>query len=445
MGSVLTLAVSAYFFIISYRLEFTYFVFVFLLPFLPPYLGFGVGGEGFALSLRRILIMILFISFVVSFTQNGKYISKRISHVYKYNKILINTLLLFLVVKVISLSFNGRETSQYIMLINDSLFSIFILILTTLLINSEETIHRLAKILFYGYTIVLILALLGYILQYPLFGIFASDQISLQGDHSAGGVRDGSYRVRASFINSIQLGEYLIVLFPIIISYMYRNKYSLVLKIVYFLSFLFAIYSTGSRSAILMIIILAYFYIILTLYQSNRILRFFIKLFNLIIVGVAFYYVYNFISNLVMNFHGRFDLLPDADTMSSTSRALQFVNTFDKMKEAPFIGFGRMRNFTSILESAIDNYYIWTILEVGIIGILLYLFFFFTLVKTALNLYKLPNKIYYLLPLMLAIIMGILYQVMMQNPGNHIYLYIFAGVISAMKVLQNEGKYTLKT
>lgn len=435
MGTFLTLAVSAYFFIISYRLQFAYFFLIFLLPFLPPYLGLGAGSEGFAISLRRILMMILFMSFVISFMQNSEYILKRISLAYQHNKILINTLLLFLVVKVISLTLNSREISQYIMLFfNDMLFSIFILILTTLLIDSEETLHRLVKILFYSYTIVLLLFLIDYILQYPLYGKLASSQISLQGDRIVGGIRDGNYRVRASFINSIQLGEYLIILLPIIVAYINRNRYSLILKMVYFILFIFAIYSSGSRSAILLSAILVYFYLILNLYKGDHLLRFVIHLFNLIVTGIALIYIYNFISNLIVNFHGRFDLLGDEETISSTSRALQFVRVFDKMKEAPFIGFGRMRNFTSILESPIDNYYIWTILEVGIIGISLYLLFFFTLVKTALNLYKLPNRSYYLFPLILAIIMGILYQFLMQNPGNHIYLYIFAGVISVMRI-----------
>ena len=330
------------------------------------------------------------------------------------------------------------------MLFNDTLFSIFILILTTLLIDSEGAVHRLVKFLFYGYTIILILFLMDYILQYPLYGKLASSQISLRGDRMGGGIRDGNYRVRASFINSIQLGEYLIMLFPIIVAYINRNKYSLILKIVYYILFIFAIYSTGSRSAILLSAALGYFYLILILYKGDRFNRFVANLLNLIVIGIGLFFTYDFIRNLIMNFHGRFDLLGSEELMSSTSRALQFVRVFDKMHEAPFIGFGRMRNFTTMLGGAIDNYYIWVLLEVGIIGLSLYLLFFFTLVKTALNLYKLPNKSYYLFPLILAIIIGTLYQLFMQNPANRIYLYIFAGLISVMMVLQNEKKVQFK-
>lgn len=438
MGTILTLAVSSYFFIISYRLQFAYFLFVFLIPFLPKYLGLGVGSEGFALSLRRLLMMILFMSFVVSFLQNREYISQRILLIYQQNKILINLLLLFFVVKVISLSLGSRELSQYIMLFNDFLFSVFILILTTLLIGSEEDIHRLAKIMFYGYTIVLILVLIDFIVKYPLFGKLASSQMMISNDPSLGALRGGRYRVRASFLSSIQLGQYLVILLPIIIAYIYKNKYSLILKIIYFLLFIFAIYSTGSRSAILLSAVLVYFYLILKLYKIGGLYRYAINFFNLIIFGILLYFIYNFISTLIMNFQGRFDLVGDEETISSTSRALQFVRIFDKMHEAPFFGFGRTRNFTTVMEGAIDNYYIWTILEVGIIGIIVYFLFLFTLVKTGLNQYKLPYKNYYLFPLILAIFMAIFYQVLLQNPDNLVYLYIFAGLISVMRVLQND-------
>jgi len=127
LGTALTLVVSAYFFIVSYRLQFAYFLFVFLIPFLPKYIGLGVGSEGFALSLKRILLMILFMWTAVSFTQHREHITKRIFLVYRQNKLLINLLLLLFAIKIFSLTINSRELSQYIALVDDFLSSVFIL------------------------------------------------------------------------------------------------------------------------------------------------------------------------------------------------------------------------------------------------------------------------------------------------------------------------------
>ena len=410
---------------------------------MPPYLGFGAGEEGYAISLKRILLMILLMSLTLSFTQNMKYISERISLVYQKNKMVINLLLLFFALKVFSLTINSREVSQYIMILMDFLSSVFIIMLTILLINTKESIDHLIKIIFYSYSIVLIFVLIEFILQYPVYGKLASDQIMLLTDASIGLTRSGMYRVRTSFLNSIVLGQYLAILFPIIVAYIYKNNYSLILKTIYFILFIFAIYSTGSRAAILLAAILVYTYLILNLYRRGQQYRFVVNILNLIVIGVIFYFVFNYINDLIANFHGRFDLLSGGEeTRSSTSRALQYVSVYDKMQEAPFFGFGKERNFVTKFDFfAIDNYYFWVILEVGIIGILIYLLFYYFLIKTALNLYKTSYTNYYLLPILIAILIIISSMFLVQPSDNHIYLYIFTGLISVMKVLQtNENK-----
>jgi hypothetical protein len=437
LGTVLTLVVSAYFFIISYRLQFAFFLFIFLIPFLPKYIGFGVGSEGFALSLKRILFMIIFMWTAVSFTQNREYISGRIMLVYQYNKMLVNLLLLLFLLKIFSLSINSRELSQYVSLIDDFLASIFIFILTILVIDSKKTIHRLMKTIFYGYTIVLILVAVESIVKFPILSIFASGQIQSARDVSEVFSRDGSYRAIGSFINPIVLGTYLVVLLPIIISYISRNKYSLTFKIIYLIFIMYAIYTTGSRSPILITLVMIYLYIILQLYRGNQLTRFIITIFNLILISIIVYFVVNYISDLIINFSGRFDLISNLEERSSTSRALQYIKIYDIMHEAPFFGFGRMRNFTVLLQFTIDNYYFWLILELGIIGLTIYFFFLFTLVKTAWHQYRLPNQNYYLLSLTISIILMIFYQMLNAAKDIHIYLYIFTGLISVMKVLQN--------
>jgi len=270
----------------------------------------------------------------------------------------------------------------------------------------------------------------------------ASDQMMLLTDATRGLIRSGMYRVSASFLNSIVLGQYLTILFPIIIAYIYKNNYSLILKIIYFLLFIFAIYSTGSRSAIIMSAVLVYSYLMLNLFKRGKQYRIVANVLNLIVFGVVFYFVFNYISDLIMNFHGRFDLLSGGEeTRSSTSRAIQYIAVYDKMQEAPFLGFGKERNFVTKFDFfAIDNYYFWVILEVGIIGILIYVLFYYFLIKTALNLYKISYINYYFLPILIAILIIISSMFLIQAPDNHVYLYIFAGLISVMKVLQSNKR-----
>jgi hypothetical protein len=254
-------------------------------------------------------------------------------------------------------------------------------------------------------------------------------------DTTEGLMRGGKYRVSASFLNPIVLAQYLVMLFPIVVAYLYKNNYSLVWKIIYLLWFLFAIYTTGSRTAIVLSVFMVYLYFIFNVYKMGKIFRFVTALFNIAASGVAFYTAYNYINELISKFHGRFDLVGDEQTISSTSRALQYIRIYEKMGDAPFFGFGRMRNYTDMTRCAIDNYYFWMILEVGIIGFLIYGAFIYMLIRSAVNIYKIPEKNYYILPVLLTIIIMLGSMVLLQSPVNHIYLYIFVGLISAMKVI----------
>lgn len=404
---------------------------------MPKYIGFGVGGM--PLSLIRILLMIIFMAVVISFIQNKEYIAKWTSRVYRENKVLINTLLLFSVLKIVSLSLGSRELKQYIMLYNDFLLTAFLLFLTILLVTSEKDIDRMAKIFFYGYVIVLLLVLIESIVKHPFFTIFMSGNMDLPRDFSQSVFRGDHYRSRGSLVTSIALGEYLIILFPIVTAYMYRRKYSLILKAIFFVLFLYAIYASGSRGPVLMLAVMVYIYLLMYLYRGTQFTRFVTNVFNIIIVGAVFYFTFSYVSSLIVSFHGRFDLLEGGEeVISATSRALQYVRVYEIMQEAPFFGFGRLPNFSDLLGFTIDNRYFWMLMEVGIIGISVYLFFLFILVKTAFSLYKSPYRSYYVLPILLSILLYIPYKLLTVDSGNLLYLYIFAGMICVLKVLQNK-------
>jgi len=438
VGTILTSVVVAYFLMISYRLKSAFYLFIFLIPFLPKYIGFGL--NGIPLSLIRILLMIFFIVVVISYMQNRVYIIKWISKVYQHNKILINTLLLFSILKIISLSLGSRELKQYILLYNDFLLTGFLFVLTTLIITSEKDIDRMAKTFFYGYFIVLIIVLIESFLKFPPLSIFMSGNMDLSKDFSTSVFRDGHYRASGSFTTPITLGEYLTILFPIVTAYIYKykQKYSLIFKSTFFILYLYAIYASGSRGPILMLAVMIYIYLLMYLYRGSQVTRFIANIFNVIIVGIVFYIAFYYISNLIASFHGRFDLLEGGEeAISATSRALQYVRVYEIMQEAPFFGFGRIDNFSTFLGFTIDNRYFWMIMEVGIIGIFVHFFFLFILVKTALNLYKSSHRDYYVLPILLSILLYIPYKFLTVGTANLLYLYIFAGLISVLNVLQN--------
>jgi hypothetical protein len=235
------------------------------------------------------------------------------------------------------------------------------------------------------------------------------------------------------------LGEFLAILIPVVLAYISTFKYSLIFKSVYILLFLYAIYSTGSRSAILLSTAAAYLYIILLAYKGSPFTRVIASSVNFVIISMSLYLVYNYVNDLLMNFTGRFDYITDLEERSSTSRALQFSRIFDRMQDDVLFGLGKTRNFTSEVEGAIDSFHLWNYMEVGIIGVSCYFLFFYFLFKEVWAQYKLPHNNYFLLPLIISISIIILSMNINVNPANHIYLYIFSGLICTMRVLQNKN------
>ncbi len=438
MSTALTMIVSMLFVFRSLNLLKAYFLLIFLIPFLPSYIGIGVGTGGFSLSLFRIMLAILFAYMVVFSIQRQEYFHRNISLAYMSNKKLINIMILFFLLKVFSLLIHSTEISLYIKLFNDFLFSIFIFSITILLVNSDNTIQNLMKMIFYSYTIVLALVIIESFLKRPLLSGLISQTIEIGRDYTQGYSRNSAYRSSGSFLSPILLGEFLVIMISVVMAYINTFKYSLIFKSVYILLFMYAVYSTHSRSAILLSLFALYLYILFSAYRGNLFTRVIANLFNVSIIIVAFYFIYNYVNNLLINFTGRFDYITDVEERSSTSRALQFSNVLDRMKDDFLFGLGKSRNFTNELGSSIDNYYLWTFMEVGIIGISCYFLFMFFLLKEALNQYKSSHINYYLMPLMISILVSITYQLLTANPANHVYLYIFSGLVCTMRVLQNK-------
>jgi hypothetical protein len=404
---------------------------------MPKYIGLGVGSEGFALSLSRILLMILLMWTAIAFVQNKASITHRISSIYQQNKLLINLFIVFFLIKIFSLTINSREFSLYIMLFDDFLRTIFIVILTFILIDSEKSIDKLMKIIFYGYAIALIFAYLDAIMKFPPLSVFASAAMKIAETETATFFRDGVYRVNGSFSGPIDLGQYLVILFPIIRTYINSHRYSLIFKISFYVLTLYAIYSTHSRSAMLMFAILIYLYFIVWIYRkNNKLIRLFGHLLNITLSIVVFYFAFNYIHTLIENFHGRFDLLGDEQTISSTSRALQYIAVYEKMHEAPFFGFGRERNYIEALDLlTIDNLLFWIILEVGLVGVAFYLAFFYQAIKTSKHLYLNKCQIVYIKPLLISFVCIFIYHFLSATANNHLFFYIFVGILCVMNVL----------
>lgn len=432
IGMGFTLFLSSLFILVSKNLYKLLYFFIFLLPFLPRYIGFGIGQEGSSLSLKRILLLVLLGVTSLFLLQQRKYLS-RVFKVLKANKLLVWIFISVMFIQLASIIINGIAIKSIVLFINDFMMTFFMLFICTMFIRNINDITQLYKVITWSYLLVISLVLIEAVIQHPIYTVFASNQIQVSRDISDAFMRDGMYRVSASFTNPIVLGAFLVSMFSLILSYV-PKKFILILLPIY----LFCVYMTGSRGAILLTLILFYLYVFFTFGKRNRLFSMLLNILNSILIILIIIFSYVYISDLYNNFtnYMSFDT---ASERSDVSRALQFYVILDYIKDAFWLGHGRIVVFEQFKESfgaSLDNYYIRVLAETGFIGLFLYTILMGLIVKYAFDIAKINKKF---LPISLSVIVLVLYQFLLAIPYMWIYLYAFLGIMFNIKFQYKRG------
>jgi len=442
MNDLIALGFCLLVFLGAYKVKRTYYILIFLYPFLPHYIGFGVGSEGYAISLNRVLISILFLASIVFLIQNRRVAVKISNEICMRNQGLILLMCILFLIKILSVFVNTPSFYKYVLISNDFLYTMALFFLTVLFITSENDIGQLVKVMFLSYTTVLFLVLIEVLIHKPLLSFLASGEILLLRDVSAIFERGGMYRAVGGFKNPLVLGEFLVVLFPIVISYVFRSGFPKFVKVVYLILVFFAIYSTGARAAFVLLIVLLYMWLLYNLYiRSSHGLRIFLRFINVFLIFCGTLLSYSMINKIISSFSGNYHDYT-AGEASLISRALQFIYVPGKVIEAPFLGFGRQRNFIFLFDGvrALDSYYFIVILEIGVVGLLAYLVFYYYVIKLMPEVFADKNRRFYSVPIIMSVLVIMIYQCFVAIPTVNAYLYVFIGLIAVMKTWTYKGK-----
>jgi hypothetical protein len=424
MGLLFSGIISFIFILKISRLKNIYFYFILLIPFLPRYIGFGIGGD--ALSLKRVFLMLLFILTTVFLIRNTKLL-RDFYKIYKRNLLLLNSIFLFILIKIISEVLNSTGMKPLLMISNDFLFSIFILFITILSIKNDYDIYKIYKIMFLNFIIIVVIASIEFVVSHPIYTVFASGNIESLKDINSIVMRGEQYRVSGNFVNTLILGQFLVVTFPLVIKYLQALNFKVILIPLFIFLFFSVVYMTDSRSAWLMIVLMMYLYIIISFYNKKILYGRLIYVVNIFLFLGVSYFSFTIISELVTSFSG-FSSQNSAEENSLLSRSIQVVRIFDSTRHSMFFGNGRIVDFALFGQEigAIDSYFLLVFYETGVIGLSIYLFFLFMIIKLITNLYikKIIDK-----SLVISLILLIVYQFFISIPDNLIYIFIFLGIV----------------
>lgn len=432
LGMVFTTFLSTYFVFVSKNIYNALYLFIFLLPFSPRYIGFGIGQGGSSLSFKRIMLLILLMATSIFLMQHGRYLLKFVK-AYKVNKLVVWMLVSVMIIQLASIVTNGPSIQSFVMYINDFLMTFFMVFIGTLLIQSIKDISKLYKAIAWSYILVIVLVLFESIVHHPIYTIFATEQIQASRDISESFIRDGMYRVSASFTNSIVLGAFLVSMFPFLLSYLSKKFLFFIVPI-----YMFCVYVTGSRAAVMLTFILLYLYLYFVIKRRSKVLSRLLYFLNIVLTVLTVVFLYYYISNIFYNFTNYMALETESER-STVSRALQFYVIIDYIKDAWWLGYGRIVQFQEFKDSfgaSLDNYYIRIIAENGFLGLFAYSILIGTIVKYSFSIVKIDNKF---IPIALSVVILVLYQFFLAIPYMWIYLYIFLGVMINIKTKYKKG------
>ena len=362
---------------------------VFILPLWPNYAEFKFGGIP-NLAPDRLLRVALFFGFIGIFFTNSvpvKVMKQRLAK----NWILVFMLSVFYGMRILSALVSPNTAFQlYAFFRNEFLVSFPFFCYALLAIKDEKSVKKILVTLVISGFFASIVALVDYYNQKNLFmGLVPANSDYLMGVF-LDKTRDDSYRAQGTFEHPIMLGQFFVLLLPIIWTLLRQsNKFT---HVVFYTTTaglaLAAIYASGSRAALGLGLVVISLFIFWEIYawtktSRNRVLQYLvISQIPIPIVGVlTVLYAYKGVA-----------LGKTQEALSSTNARIDMlIGGGPKIFDSPIYGhgLGEALSVFSLVGRAglrtLDNYYLLLGLETGVICLLV---FFFLLIVPCLKLAK---------------------------------------------------------
>jgi O-antigen ligase len=279
-----------------------------------------------------------------------------------------------------------------------------------------------AKLLIVSLIVTVLLVFIEIVLGHPLLTGIASVSAYIRfHDPLAGRFRNGDYRVMAGFESALLLGAFLSAIMWIAASYMRRQRKTLLAVLIIGFCAL-DIYFTASRAAMLASVLgfsaCVVLYGVRRLRQQQRVGSiFFIALLGLIFVAAGYYFI------LAPYLHS-LQFATDQASSSTSQRLSQFVNVWNLLVHRPILGYGAMQTYSGNLSDldSIDNYYLKSLLQAGLIGLFSTVMIRFSLLVTMTKRFMGGELQWWHLGFILSLLAFSLSDVFVSQNSNHPYL-----------------------
>lgn len=424
-----------------YKFKYGYFLFLLLYLIYPRILSIGVTGEGLVLSMERAQLIILSIILFYRLLFVNNEFKRIIKKVDLCNYILILPVM-FIAWKIIVSFINvGFELTIVSGLVNDFLLIVMLVLITLAAIDRVNDLLTISKILFVGLFINFLAGIVEYQLGHNLFQELEISYRTFKDNvDNVTRYKYGEFRMQAFFSAPLLLAFFSVLSFPFII-----RLNNLENKVIFKSALIFiplTIFLTKSRSSLLLLIFLFGYWF----YKKNEIQvkQKALKNTTIAVIGIGL---------LTIVYHLRFEIfgyvnlilvgqnISILDDKSVLERIDQF-NVFRNVDTSVFfMGLGRIRYLPAVTDAInnLDNYFIRTFLEAGIVGLGILSYYLYMVYRQSVSIYRKACKYSYISVkkwswiISLTIILTILVANLTSNTLINLFIFSFPAILPLLK------------
>jgi len=408
----------------------------FLLPFMPRYLGWGIGEEGLALSPRRIATFACLLGLAGLLILRSGLVDRLIVFM-RQNKFFFLILLALYVAKASATVVNSGLSANLLYVIDDLIISwvpALGLLLFVRTVQDENLIIVLIVVaLAITGSLALIEALKGSVLLQGLVEV-SVEEAGIGG--LADRIRGGFYRSKALFDNPLLLSEFICITWPWAM-YLWAvggrsTKYLLGLTAM--VAAPATLFVTHARSGWLVFLFGIGTYASLRLWGRSSHAG---RLAMAILLSVAVIAMGGFAYEVLLD-PTAYITAGAEGTSSLAERLNQYVVVGIAWTESPLLGYGMTRNFTQDLEflNNLDSYWLRLVLEGGAVSVLLFAAMSAYILVTTFDEYASAPSIEYrrfMTAAFVSLLAFLLYKLFVSMPTNNAYFYIIAVLVLRRK------------
>lgn len=423
-------------------------VVVFLLPFMPRYLGIGIGEEGFALSPRRIAF-IAFVSGLVVHAMFRADMLNRARMIVRSNQYFFTLIALVLLVRMVSTVVNSGLNMQLLYVLDDVIITLAPGAGVLLLVNSADDERRilvtLLAALFVSACIASVEAVKGGMILQGLVSV-SVEEAGRSGLTDI--FRGDAYRAKALFDNPLLLAEFACIVWPLGV-YLYYAGVSQAQRLFALGACLAApltIALTHARSGWLVFLLgLAGFITLRGWDRSGSIARApLVVAFVIACSGIGlfgFHIVDEALSTMGTGVEG---------ARSIVERLNQYAVVASAMSESPLFGYGMSRNILTNLDSLdhIDNFWLRLLLEGGLLLLAAYLLLAIkTITMTFSSRSKAGSRNFrmFMSAALISILSFLAYKNFVSMPTNNSLLFLIAVLVMRRDFWNQTGSMYART